>query len=219
MLTDRLIATVKADTRLDLPDDNVPGLALRVTPGGVKTWSLRYRMEGGRAGRVRRLTLGTYPRLSLAEARKKAQKALRAVDSGVDPAAQKKAARQGETVDDLAKDYIDKYAKTHKRSWRDDQRYLDVEVLPSWKHLKVKQLTRRDVRALVEGIADRGSPISANRCLALVRKMLNWAVSQDWLDANPAALMAKPGKETSRERVLNDEEIRRVWAACGPSDP
>jgi integrase len=214
MLTDRLIATIKADgQRLDLPDDLVPGLALRVTPSGVKTWSLRYRMEGGRRARVRRLTLGTYPTVKLADARKKAQAARRKVDGGTDPAAEKQLAREGDTIADLAKDYIAKYAKVHKRSWKDDQRYLDAEVLPAWKHIKVQQLTRRDVRSLIEGIAERGSPISANRCLALVRKMLNWAVAHDWLDANPAALIPKPGVERSRDRVLTDEEIRAVWAS------
>ena len=51
----------------------------------------------------------------------------------------------------------------------------------------------------------------ANRVLAVVRKMLNFAVEHDWIDANPAALIKKPGAETSRERVLTDDEIRRLW--------
>jgi integrase len=219
MLTDRLVKTLKASTRLEIPDGHVPGMSLRVTTSGVKSWSLRYRVGGGRAGRVRRLTLGTYPRMSLAKARKKAMQALRAIDDGNDPAAQKQAARLGETVGDLAKDYIAKYAKRHKRSWESDDRYLEVEVLPAWKHLKAKELTRRHVRDLIEGIAERGSPVSANRCLALVRKMLNWAVQNDWIDANPAALIPKPGAEGSRDRVLSDDEIRLVWEACEDERP
>ena len=138
---------------------------------------------------------------------------------GIDPAALKLEARRGDTVADLAKDYIAKYAKQHKKSWREDDRMLNAEVLPAWRHVKVKALTRRDVRVLIEGIAERGSPIAANRYLALVRKMLNWAVSTDWIDANPAALMAKPGAERSRERVLSDDEIRAVWAACEAERP
>lgn len=216
-LTDLAIKALKPKgQRYEVYDDHVPGLALRVTPSGVKSWSLRYRVGGQQ---MPRLTLGQYPTITLERARKNAQRELRAVDGGANPAAEKRAGRQGETVDDLAKDFIDKYAKTKKRSWRDDQRYLDAEVLPAWKHLKVKQLTRRDVRTLIASIADRGSPISANRCLALVRKMLNWAVSEDWIDANPAALMKKPGEETSRERVLTDDEIRLVWAACETERP
>jgi integrase len=219
-LTDRSVATIKAtDHRLELPDDKVAGLALRVTPSGVKTWALRFRVGGGRAGRLRRLTLGAYPRLTLQLARKEAQKALRQVDGGVDPAAAKQAGRLGETVGDLAKEFLTRYAKPRKRSWREDQRYLDAEVLPAWRHRKVKDVSRRDVRELIAGIADRGSPVSANRCLGIVRKMLNWAVSEEWIDANPAALMPMPSAEQSRERVLNDDEIRLVWAASVSERP
>jgi integrase len=67
------------------------------------------------------------------------------------------------------------------------------------------------VRALVAPIVDRGSPIMANRVLAVVRRMLNYGIRNDWLDANPASLIDKPGREVSRERVLTDDEIRRVW--------
>jgi integrase len=228
VLTDRFVDTVKPTSRrVEYFDAHTPGLAIRVSTRGRKTWILLYRTqpdeETQHAPRLRRLTLGRYPDLDVKGARKQAQIERGKVAKGKDPAAAKQAvrrtARMGDTIGDLAKDYIEKYAKAHKRSWRDDQRYLDAEVLPAWKRIKVKQLQRRDVRALIDSIADRGSPISANRCLALVRKMLNWGVSQDWLDANPAALMAKPGKETSRERVLTDDEIRLVWAACETERP
>ena len=219
MLTDRQIATYTTDARIDLPDDKVPGLALRVTPHGAKTWAVRYRVAGGRSGRVRRLTLGRYPVMGLQAARKAARKALRAVDGGGDPASEKRASRLGETVGDLAKDYLAKHAKPHKKSWKDDDRMLNAEVLPAWKARKVHELTRRDVRALIEAIAERGSPITANRCLALIRKMLNFAIEQDWIEANVASLIAKPGAERSRERVLTDEELRLVWAACEAERP
>lgn len=221
-LTDRRLATVRPDPtrRIELPDDKVPGLALRVTPSGAKTWTLRYRVEGGRRGRLRRLTLGGYPAVSLVKARKAATTALGHVaTAGTDPAAAKQAARLGETVGDLAQDYLARHAKRHKRSWREDERMLDAEVLPAWKTRKVKDLTRRDVRDLVEAIAERGAPIMANRYLALVRKMLNFAIQRDWIEANVASLIAKPGAERSRDRVLTDDEIQLVWAACGAERP
>ena len=96
--------------RVDYADDDVPGLALRVTPQGAKTWSLRYRIEGGRRGRMRRLTLGAYPSVTLVDARKAARKAIgKIAATGADPAAAKQAARlaatrTGDTVADLAKD-------------------------------------------------------------------------------------------------------------------
>ncbi|HST07820.1 MAG TPA: tyrosine-type recombinase/integrase [Gemmatimonadaceae bacterium] len=75
----------------------------------------------------------------------------------------------------------------------------------------MREITRRDVRALVAPIVDRGSLVMANRVLAVIRRMLNYGVRNDWLDANPASLIDNPGLEVSRERVLNDDEIRRLW--------
>lgn len=216
-LTDRRVATLKPDVtrRLEVPDDKVPGLALRITPNGVKTWTLRYRVEGGRRGRLRRLTLGSYPAVTLARARKAAGNALGHVaTTHTDPATIKQAARLGETFGDLAKDYLARHAKRHKRSWREDDRILDADLLPAWRSRKVKDISRREVRELVEAIADRGAPIMANRTLALIRKMLNFAITRDWIEANPAARIPKPGAERSRERVLSDDEIRLVWDAC-----
>src|SRR5437867_1350226 len=106
-LTDRRVSTLRPDPtrRLEVPDDKVAGLALRVTPRGAKTWTLRYRVEGGRRGRLRRLTLGGYPAVTLAKARKAAANALGQIaTTHSDPATTKQAARLGETFGDLAKD-------------------------------------------------------------------------------------------------------------------
>src|SRR5439155_14855370 len=136
----------------------------RVTLNGAKTWTVRYRVQGGRRGRLRRLTLGSYPTVTLAKARKAATNALGQVaTTHTDPATTKQTARLGETFGDLAKDYLARHAKRHKRSWRDDERTLEAELLPAWRSRKVKDISRRDVRALIEPIADRGAPIMANR--------------------------------------------------------
>ena len=60
-----------------------------------------------------------------------------------------------------------------------------------------------------------GRPIMANRVLALVRKVFNWAIGRDLLDHNPCLQVKRPGKRSQRDRVLNEEEIRAVWEACG----
>ena len=69
------------------------------------------------------------------------------------------------------------------------------------------------IRSMFKAITDRGAPVMANRTLALVSTMLNYAlVELEWIDANPAARIRK-NKETSRPRVLSDQEIRELWAA------
>ena len=208
-LTDPQVRSlVPGDAIVELRDGELRGLILRVLPSGRKQFTLRYRTKG----KQKRLLLGEYPGLSLAKARKQARQKLTAIDGGADPSAERQQARRAptDTVEGLAADYLKKHA-AKKRTAAEDERILNADVLPYWRARSVKELTRRDVRALVERVSDRGANIMANRVLAVVRKMLNFAVEHDWIDANPAALIKKPGDETSRERVLTDDEIRRIW--------
>lgn len=208
-LTDPGIRALVPGTRpIDLRDGELRGLILTVLPSGRKQFALRYRAEG----KQRRYVLGSYPGLSLAKARKLGRTALAGIDRGEDPAKDRQRKRKAptDTVAALAESYLKKHA-AKKRTATEDARILNVDVLPYWRDRSVKDLTRRDVRDLVDRVADRGASIMANRVLAVVRKMLNFAIVHDWLDANPAALIPKPGAETSRERELTDDEIRQLW--------
>jgi integrase len=208
-LTDRAIRSLSPkSTPIDVRDGGQLGLVLTVLPSGRKQFSVRYRFQG----KQRRLLLGEYPAVTLAVARKRARSAQSAIDDGRDLAGERQAAKavRTDTVGTLAEDYLKKHALKFKRSAAEDKRILDVEVLPRWRDRSVRELTRRDVRALVERIAER-APIMANRVLAVVRKMLNFAVDHDWIDANPAARVAKPAPERSRDRVLSEQELRRLW--------
>lgn len=209
-LTPAFVASVTVKVRTDYPDATVPGLVLRVTPTGVKTWSLRYRTTSGHA---KRYTLGSAKSLTLSKARHKARQTLNKVAAGQDPAAEKKRATSARTFSALAEDYLDKHAKVHKRSWRLDDGMLKSHVLPAWKDRSAKDIARRDVRQLIESVAQR-APVSANRVLALVRKIYNFGIRRDWVEVNPATLIELPTKEVSRERVLTDDEIRTVWELC-----
>ena len=108
-----------------------------------------------------------------------------------------------------------------KRSWGEDRRKLDVEVLPSWGERPVQEITRRDVRQLVDGIARRGAPVQANRVRALLHTMFGWALERDIVDANPATGTPRPGgseKKRERDRVLTPDELRKFWAATENMD-
>ena len=166
-------------------------------PSGRRQFSIRYRYRG----KQRRLVLGDYPQLTLAQARKRTRKQQVAIADGGDPAGERRAAKAEptDTVAALAEDYLAKYARRIKKSAAEDERILTANVLPSWADRSVRDLTRRDVRSLIEDIAER-APVMANRTLACVRTMLNFAIDHDWIDANPAARVAKPAREVSRER-------------------
>ena len=211
-LTDRAVRALRAGSiQSDYWDANLPGFGVRVSAQGRKTWQLRYRTNG----RQRRLKIGSYPTVGLAKARAAARSALGRVADGADPAAAKHVERQGGTFRELAALYMAKHAKPRKRSWRDDERILNVELLPVLGTSRAKAVTRTQVRELVEAIADRGAPIMANRTLALVRKVFNVGIDQefDGLEGNPAARLTPPGVEQRRDRVLSVDEIKRVWAA------
>jgi len=165
------------------------------------------------------LTIGPYPTLTLADARERAKAALHEAARGGDPAADKKAERLAETFGELAQAYLEKYAKAHKRSWREDARVIQRELLPKWGSRKAKDIKRRDVIALLDTIVERDAPIQANRVLALVRKIFNWGISRDIVENNPCTQVKSPGAERQRERVLSETELRAIWLAFEQLDP
>jgi integrase len=199
---------------MDYFDTKPPGLGLRVTSRGYKSWFVMYRANG----RLRRYTLGAYPALSLADARQRALDVRHSVAHGGDPAASRQAERLSPTVAELTRQYIDLSAKVHDKSWREQERLLTKDVLPVWGQRKASQITRREVIALLDGIMARGAPIVANRTLAWMRRMYNWGISRDLLEHNPCLQVPAPGKEQTRERVLSGEEIRAIWTACASLD-
>lgn len=211
ILTVKAAAAAKAgSTRRELPDGYLPGLYLVVQPSGAKSWAVRYRHNG----RTRKLTLGRYPVLSLADARDKAREALAVADAGDDPVAERRSRRDADTVAALVADFIKRHA-SKKRSGAQTERIFEREVLPLWGGRKAAEITRRDVIDLLDGIVDRGHPQAANRTLAAIRKFFNWAVSRDRLDASPCAGVSAPAEVNSRDRILTDDEIRALWKATG----
>jgi integrase len=158
---------------------------------------------------------------SLAEARIAWAAHREQLTRGVDPSAaiktakaEKQLKRQTErsavTVETLAADFVRLHSKRHKKSWKADETMLNSLVLPHWGTLQAKAITRRDVNALLDPIAER-APIRANRILAVVRKMFAWAVERDLIELSPCLGVKKPSKEVSRSRVLSDSEIKTLW--------
>ncbi|MEO8521553.1 MAG: hypothetical protein ABI603_09325 [Acidobacteriota bacterium] len=83
-----------------------------------------------------------------------------------------------------------------------------VGLVTRWGTRKVKAMKRRDVREVLDEITPR-APIMANRTLALVRQMFNFAIEHDWLETNPCHMIKQLAPEKQRERVLSEDEIRQ----------
>jgi integrase len=200
-----------------ISDNKVSGLALRVAPDGSKSWSVRYRVHGHQ----RRLTLGNADSIRLGDderdknrkgARTLARQAVQAVANGIDPAQVKTDKRTADTVESFSAVYMKKHG-SKKKSAADDLRMLTYTIVPAWRHRLMTDITKKDVRTLIEKIAERGAPIAANRVRSLVHKFFNIAIEQDVVTFNPVIGTRKPGIEHQRDRVLTDDEIRLCWAA------
>ncbi len=203
-----------AERQVDYFDEGLPGFGVRVSPLGRKTFTLMYRF----AGRLRRLTIGTYPTLTLANARDSAKDSLRDASKGIaDPASKKRQDRMGETFKDLCNQYLERYAKKRKKSWKEDERRINNVLAPRWGTLRANDLTRAQVRAFLEKLAE-DAPIEANRVHALIRKIYNWAIQNDILEASPCHLLPRPAEERQRDRVLSEDEIKRLWEAFDKED-
>ncbi|MBF0460381.1 MAG: tyrosine-type recombinase/integrase [Magnetococcales bacterium] len=208
--TDRYIQTLKPkEQRYEVLEGL--GFSIRVTPTGTRTFFMVYQFEG----RNRRLTLGGYPEMKLAEARQKHADARQLLAQGIDPGAVAQTAKAEEratpTVAALVDEYIEKWAKPRKRTWAEDHRMLHKDVVPLWGTRKVTTITRRDVLTLLSGIVDRGAGIVANRTLEVVRRMFNYAIEQSILEVSPCNQVRAPAQEQRRDRVLTEDEIRVFW--------
>src|SRR5262245_319471 len=204
--------------RREIADGLMSGLYLIVQPSGARSWAVRYRHHG----QSRKHTLGPYSAIDLKAARELGAKALRTVAEGRDPGREKIAARaaKADSVDRIVEDFLERHVRrsNRPRTAQETERLLRQHVLPRWRGRVVHDITRRDVLDILDRVVDGGAPIAANRVFAAVRKFFNWCVARDILAASPCAGVKPPTAERARDRVLSDDQLRRVWAAAEKLD-
>ncbi len=193
------------------------GLALRVRPSGAKTWLYIYDF----LGRRRKMSLGVYPNMDLRIAREACFEAKKQLGQGVDPSYHRRQKQEEHkvqvalelsepSVKQLVNEYLDRYAKVKKKTWKEDERILFKDVVPSWGNLKAKDVSRRDINLLLDRVTARGG-VMANRTLAVIRRMFNFAIERGLLEQSPASYIKASAKERRRERFLTYDEIRTFW--------
>jgi integrase len=223
-LTKLFVDSIKTTIRKTFSDEKqTRGLHLRVTPRGAKSWWFVYRNT---TGKQRWLLLGTYPATPLAEARKRALTQRLAVESGLDPVAQKRvekaaAAQQSqptETFGAFIETEFLPWAKKHKRTWLRDEQKLRNRILPLWGGRPLQSLTRKDVDAFLGMLEAEGLGAGCNRYQMLLSKVFTMAINRGhYTSAHPVARMDKRAPEAPRDRILSDAEIRALWDAL--NDP
>ena len=195
------------DERIEVFDTLVKGFGVRSTKDRTRTFFCMYRVNG----KLKRHTLGRFPERSLADARKVARDVFSAVSEGRDPAAEIVQAKRN-IFDVVAADFMARYAKKN-RSWRETGRIIDKDLKPAWGARPIGQITKADVHRVLDVIVDRGSGMMANRTLAVIRRLFNWAVERGLIQVSPAMGVRPPAKEVSRDRVLDDIELGHLWCA------
>lgn len=125
--------------------------------------------------------------------------------------------KQEITVEQLIGEYIERHAKRKKRTWEEDERALNKDILPVWGKRKAKDIKRTDAANLLESIAQR-APVQACNVLEKCRKMFNCALQWGYVEANPFTMQPPPAARTERERTLSDDEIRTLWTALDGDD-
>jgi len=188
-------------------DAKLAGLSLRVSSTGVKSFSVRRRVNG----KVERVTIGKYPAMTIEQARKKAAEINVAMTNGESVNSKKRNIRQEMTLGELFDIYLERHAKVHKKSWPNDVSQYRRHLC-QWKNRKLSDINKRDVQKLHVSIGDKSGIYQANRVLALLSSIFNRSVDWGWDGINPANGVKK-FKEQSRDRFIEADELPRFFNA------
>ncbi|MBL8677350.1 MAG: integrase arm-type DNA-binding domain-containing protein, partial [Alphaproteobacteria bacterium] len=207
-LTKRFVESIKPDPIKTLIywDLELKGFGAVILPSGRRTYCIQYRNQD----RVlKRYKIGVHGQITTEEARSLAKQNLGQVAQGKDLTEKKKQIKLLPTMEDLAKNYIERHGyKKRPSSLKGDQGLLKNVILPALGSLKVEHVTRRDIEAIHKNFQD--TPYKANHSLRLLSKMFNLAISWGWRDNNPVLGIEKY-QEEKRDRWLDEEELDRLW--------
>jgi hypothetical protein len=187
--------------QIEIWDSKLPGFGVRMTSVGTKSFVLVYR----HLGRPRRLTLGRYPTIGLAKARKLASDALLEIRNGNDPQGEKRQELVAATIEHQAmfgavlNDYVTTYLKRKTRSSTatERERLLRVDFERHWSRFNVHDITKPIVRSRLEAIVGRGTPSAAMHAFTDIRAFFNWCIKQGYLTVSPCHGLDPPAKHIS----------------------
>lgn len=219
VLTEPFIRSLKAappGQRYAVADALVPGLKIRVTDRGAKSFIL-WRRYGGAANPAAR-ALGPVGVLTLAAAREKARRWIEMIKRGQDP---RNAVEAGEdnSFDVVVQEYLKRHVAGQRKA-KDVEREIRKELLPRWRNKTLSSITRHDVIRLVDEIKDRGALYQAHNVLGHAKTFFNWAIERGiyGIETSPCDRIRPSrliGPKAPRQRVLSDIEIAAFWRATG----
>jgi integrase len=215
LLTGRIIRGLEVpaegnEITYDGGEGSVPGFGIRVTAAGSRAFIFNYRT---RSGRERRYTIGGYPDWTATDARKEARRLRRLIDDGGDPLADLQAEREAPTMGDLIARFESEHLTRRRASTgRDYRSAVGLYIAPSFKNIRVQDVTFADCDRLHHKISAAGHRRRANTVIAILSKMFSLAIRWGMRTDNPCRGIER-NPEIKRKRYLSGDELRRLIAA------
>lgn len=203
-----------ATGRVEIFDAIMPGLVLRVSANGQKTFAVRGRVKG--QPQPIRFTIGDARVMKLAEARQAASDVLRAMRAGDDPRDAKKAkAARGLTFDKLIEEWKTLHLAQRRPRYAEEATRAIRKGLPDLLSRPAAAITKPDVVNALDQIMLARKPGAAGHVLAYGRACFGWAEKRGKVPSNPFDRLPMSSATGERERVLSDSEIDDIWSAAG----
>lgn len=237
-LTDTEIRTAKPNPEKEFYLNDSNGLYVRIYKSGRKVFAYRYKVGSSQKW----MELGEYGpakegKLSLAEARSKAESARIQRREGIDPLEYKQtkireqkakiAQEKAEiTVKELSDVFYKRQIEPRFKRPREWVRIMNSYILPELGEMRVKDIHRHHISGLLDKMIDRNARVMANRTLPVIKNMFAYAVEKGNIENSPAAMLTRKsvgGKEKSRDRALSMDEIKEFLSVindeskCGAS--
>ena len=183
-------------------DDLVKGFGFRLSQGGARSWVVVI----SRNTKKKKITIGRYPEVTLAQAREAARTLLaRSTLTAPKPKA-------SISFSDAAELFLESYAQQHhSASWAKEVSRLLTTHCKALNGRPLGDIDTEDITKIVDKLLDR--PSEANHTFSVTRRFFNWAVERGYVESSPCSRLKMPARERSRERVLLDAEIRAIWHA------
>lgn len=211
--TDTYIKALKPKTvRYEEYEGGGFGIRVGIAPQGIKTWIYRYKINGV----TEKLTLGHYPKISLANAKKRFVELSDIRKEGINPKdyIEQSKLKENNTVKKLVEDWYLNYAAKNRKKPLQIKQQINADIIPLLGEMSLEKIQTRDIAQALDKIVSRGARIHANRVLSTIKQSLNYAVSRGAIQYNPATgIRARDigGIEKARERFLSLNEIKKIF--------
>lgn len=211
--------------RQEYGDRETSGLLVRVNKRGSLSFNAIFRVlgdgdvnENGKLmrGKQQRITLGTYPEISIDEARQETLLIRSKASKGIDPRLEMRAGnllRISNSVEIVAQEFIEKYAKTHTVAWRNAERAYLNYVIPYIGKRPIESITRSDIHKLLDRIIAEGKTGTAREVKKHLCTLFNWAINREICKHNPVLNLTRKDLKPNENagRALQDDEVKAIW--------